>query len=104
MSTEPNPKDVKELANELGVSLPSLNLGLREAQLAARFILQREAKLVEALEAILDRYVTLVNSGDVGNWDPEREVEVINARKILPQTTEQREQLDELNKRNLGTL
>jgi len=39
--------------------------------------------LRKALEDLLDHYVGLVNSGDAGNWDPETEVFVINARKAL---------------------
>ena len=37
----------------------------------------------EALEQMTARYVSLVNSGDCGNWNPEEEVEVLNARAAL---------------------
>jgi hypothetical protein len=37
----------------------------------------------EALEALLKRYVTLVESGDAGNWNCEEEPEVIFARNAL---------------------
>lgn len=42
-----------------------------------------ETKLREALQALLSRYVGLVESGDAGNWDAEQEAEVINARAAL---------------------
>ena len=41
------------------------------------------ARLREALEMILERYVRLVESGDAGNWDAEAEPDVINARAAL---------------------
>lgn len=37
----------------------------------------------KALEALLDRYTELVNSGDCGNWNPEEEQVVIDARSAL---------------------
>lgn len=40
-------------------------------------------RLRKALEAVLDRYVSLVNCGDCGSWDPEKESEVIAARGAL---------------------
>lgn len=43
---------------------------------------QRDA-LAAALTAMVDRYVSLVNSGDCGNWNPETEADVIAARKAL---------------------
>lgn len=39
--------------------------------------------LLAALTALLDRYTELVNCGDCGNWDPEKEVDVIAARAAL---------------------
>lgn len=36
-----------------------------------------------ALSELLERYTSLVNCGDCGNWDPETEAEVINARAAL---------------------
>ena len=35
------------------------------------------------LQAMLDHYLRLANSGDAGNWDPEEEDEVIRARAAL---------------------
>ncbi len=37
----------------------------------------------DALQGILDRYVSLVNCGDCGNWDPEEEAMVKAARAVL---------------------
>jgi len=38
---------------------------------------------MEALKNLLDQYVSLVNSGDAGSWDPETEAVVVAARKAL---------------------
>jgi hypothetical protein len=40
-------------------------------------------ELLEALRFILDRYVQLVNSGDAGFWDPEKEPQVIQSRAAM---------------------
>ena len=37
----------------------------------------------KALSDLLEMYVDMVNSGDCGNWDTEKEKEVIAARKAL---------------------
>ena len=39
--------------------------------------------LLEALKALLERYTGLVNSGDAGNWDCEKEDEVKYARQAI---------------------
>lgn len=39
--------------------------------------------LREAAQALLDRYTSLVNCGDCGNWDPETEPDVIALRAEL---------------------
>lgn len=39
--------------------------------------------LLEALERFVENYVDMVNSGDCGNWNPETEVKVINARAAI---------------------
>ena len=41
------------------------------------------AKLVEALEALLKDHCSLVNSGDCGFWEVEEEDEVIRAREAI---------------------
>ncbi len=39
--------------------------------------------LLEALEGLLKRYTQLVNCGDCGNWDPEKEDDVIASRAAI---------------------
>lgn len=50
-------------------------------QLSALF--KSAPQLLEALETFTDEYVALVNSGDCGFWDPEKEKKVIAARATL---------------------
>lgn len=50
--------------------------------------MSQEQKLREALQALLNRYVQLVESGDAGNWDAEKEPEVIAARSALSLPTQ----------------
>ena len=40
-------------------------------------------ELLAALQVLLERYTGLVNCGDCGNWDPEKESSVIAARHAL---------------------
>jgi hypothetical protein len=47
----------------------------------------KRLELEAALAALLDRYVGLVNCGDCGFWDPEKEPEVIAARAALTALT-----------------
>jgi len=46
-------------------------------------ITEEKQRYKDALERLLGRYVSMVNSGDCGNWDPETEEEVIEARAAL---------------------
>ena len=39
--------------------------------------------LLEALRNLLDNHITLVSSGDCGNWDVESEDEVVAARAAI---------------------
>lgn len=39
--------------------------------------------ILDALELLLASYVSLVNSGDAGQWNPETDTEVIAARAAL---------------------
>lgn len=55
--------------------------GEAAASLAAQA--QRRDEVVEALRGLLDRYTELVNCGDCGNWDPEKEPVVIASRAAL---------------------
>lgn len=45
--------------------------------------LATHADLLAALEAMVSTYVHLVNCGDCGNWNPEEEEDVIQARAAL---------------------
>lgn len=55
-----------------------------DATLARISQLERENReLAAALRAMLDRYVSLVECGDCGNWDAEKEPQVIAARAAL---------------------
>jgi hypothetical protein len=46
------------------------------------------AALVKALETFVEEYTALVNSGDAGFWDPEKEPKVIAARAALASARE----------------
>jgi hypothetical protein len=46
-------------------------------------LMRQRQRLGLALAAMLDRYVTLAESGDCGRWNPEEEAEVIAARSAL---------------------
>lgn len=43
-------------------------------------------QVLTALEALLEHYVALINSGDAGRWDPETEASVIGARAAIAAT------------------
>jgi hypothetical protein len=43
--------------------------------------------LLAALEGLLTHYVTLVESGDAGSWDAEKEPQVIAARAAIARAT-----------------
>ena len=45
--------------------------------------LTEKSLLYTALQALLHRYLELVNCGDCGNWDPEQEPDVIQAHAAL---------------------
>lgn len=45
----------------------------------------REQKLEKALTNLLNMYLEGANSGDWGNWNPEEDAEVIEAREALAQ-------------------
>jgi hypothetical protein len=48
--------------------------------------------LEKALKHVTERYVALIESGDCGNWDPETEPEIIEARAALAQADGPKEQ------------
>lgn len=57
--------------------------GWREREVARTSNGNNDPLLIKALRELLDHYVGLVNSGDAGNWDPEKEGEVAQARAAL---------------------
>lgn len=44
-------------------------------------------ELLEALNTMTNRYCSLVNSGDAGNWNPEEDPEVQQARAVIAKAT-----------------
>lgn len=46
-------------------------------------LVEEVERLREALTTFVDEYVEMVNSGDCGFWDPEKEDKVVAARKAL---------------------
>lgn len=56
--------------------------GRPEAEANARLIASAP-DLAEALDQLLDLYVSLAVSGDAGSWDAEKEAEVKDARAAL---------------------
>ncbi len=61
----------------------SLRAELAQAKERVRGIEERDRSLREAASLVMHRYLSLVNSGDAGNWDPEKEPEVIALRTAL---------------------
>jgi hypothetical protein len=60
-------------------------VGEEQAETVAELLCRGERydELVKALTGLLERYTSLVNCGDCGNWDPETEDDVIAARAAL---------------------
>lgn len=56
---------------------------LRALRTALTARAEHEETLRVALRQLLTRYLELVNCGDCGNWNPEKELEVIDARAAL---------------------
>lgn len=54
-----------------------------DLQSAVTDLAAENARLKAALDGLLSRYVTLVESGDAGNWDAEKEPQVIAARAAI---------------------
>ncbi len=55
---------------------------MRNAEFIVRSVNSHQM-LVDALAQMTEHYVSLINSGDAGNWNPEEEPEVIKAREAL---------------------
>ncbi|WPU91821.1 hypothetical protein SNE25_21115 [Mucilaginibacter sabulilitoris] len=72
------------MAQRFGTIIPNKVLGVSISQTAANARLIAAApELLTVLQDLLTRYTELVNSGDCGNWDPEEEKEVIQARNAI---------------------
>lgn len=79
------------VVNEVIRGAPSQRSGFRRlvattwdgAHKANARLIAAAPELAEALAALLERYVDLINCGDCGNWDPETEQQVIAARAAL---------------------
>ncbi len=54
---------------------------------ANAILIAQTPELLRNLKAVLERYLDLVNSGDCGNWDPEDERIVIDARAVIAKAT-----------------
>ena len=74
----PNP-DV-DAARDMLTTLAAENATLRASEAAA---LERAARIEKASSEFLEAYVDMINSGDCGNWDPEKEPLVIALRTAL---------------------
>lgn len=68
------------------LTLPVGDLAQVNAMVAATLL--EKVALSSALTALLDHYLQLVNCGDCGNWDPEIEDVVIEARAALALSAE----------------
>jgi len=75
-------KAAQRIDNELGFRDGCPN-AYRATPIIQAAIDEETKPLVDALEAILNRYVGLANSGDCGFWNPEDEEEVKGARAAL---------------------
>lgn len=54
-----------------------------EERLANVRLLKTAPELLEALKGLLEHYVSLVESGDAGFWNPEKEAEVKASRSAI---------------------
>lgn len=72
------PQGAAEIAELVWSQSPGPKLALANAELRGI-----ASELHEALSALLKHYVTLIQSGDCGFWDPEKEDQVRAARAAL---------------------
>jgi len=64
--------------SEGGNDAPPLNEAIANA-----YLIHAAPDSFRALHGLLEKYVSLINSGDAGSWNPEEESEVIAARAAL---------------------
>lgn len=57
----------------------------------------------DCLEDMTNHYAELANSGDCGNWNPEKESEVIAARRMIAEVREGLATFPSHPKHNLST-
>jgi hypothetical protein len=79
--TKGKPGDAPSADGTKALYAPSLNT----SSLPQSSSTSRIEALEASLSSLLERYTGLVNSGDAGNWDPEKEPCVIAARAALDQ-------------------
>lgn len=91
------PGKLKQLINDLDKAVKTLkNAGFEDkggeywqppvnkcAGETIQRLLASEGKVAKSLSELLEHYCGLINSGDAGNWDPEEEQVVIDARAAL---------------------
>jgi hypothetical protein len=63
-------------------TIASIGNDIDGAENAAQLI-AAAPELLEALKAFTKMYVNMIKSGDCGNWNPEEDAEVIQARKAI---------------------
>lgn len=68
--------------------IATTNCNTSDDEVNARLI-AAAPELLKACECLLDRYVSLINSGDCGNWNIEEESEVLMVRSAITKATGQ---------------
>lgn len=63
-------------------TVPTHETGFADAEFIVKAV-NSHYPMIAALEGLIERYTGLVNSGDAGNWDCEKEDAVIAARAAL---------------------
>jgi hypothetical protein len=69
------------------VELPVASLEDWERAAKVATLIAAAPTLLSSLQSMLERYTSLVNCGDCGNWDPEQEPNVIAARAAISKAT-----------------
>lgn len=77
-----------ESENDLDATAKEIAAAWRAMHDAAPSVPSVEQELLEALEKLTAHYCGLVNSGDAGNWNPEKDDEVIQARAAIARAIE----------------
>lgn len=64
-------------------SIEDFEKAIADAEAGLETILSEVVNLVDCLSDMTEHYVQLAGCGDCGNWDPEKESEVIAARRMI---------------------